>query len=123
MNRLNYRYQTVAGLLHRAVERVPSAFEAIFQMWRDIRQWNIVGCGIILFLISTLCGFGYKGRRLYLLLPVGLILGYLVVILFHNAEIYWQVGTAWNRLTTQTLPLFLVLLVPMYQNFSAKHVE
>ncbi|MCI5194018.1 MAG: hypothetical protein D3915_12985 [Candidatus Electrothrix sp. AU1_5] len=111
------------GLLYRAAKRIPSACEAIFTMWRDIRQWNIVGFGIISVLVGTLFGFGYEGRRLYLLLPAGLILGYLVVILFHNAEIYWQIGTAWNRLTTQTLPLFLVLLVPMYQNFSAKHVE
>jgi len=111
------------NLLHRALERAPSAFEVIVKMWSDIRQWNIVGFGITFFLFGTLFGFGHKEQQFYLLLPAGLLLGYLVIILFHNAEIYWQIGTAWNRLTTQTLPLFLMLLVPIYKNASAKNTE
>lgn len=104
------------NILQRAVERIPGACSAVFKMWRDIRQWNIVGFGIPLALIGILLGFGYGGRRwLYLLLPVCLLLGYFVIILFHYAEIYWQIGTAWNRLTTQALPLFIFLLVSMYQ--------
>jgi len=109
------------SLLQRAVTRIPPAYEAIFGMWKDIRQWNIVGFGIALALIGVLFRFGREDRRvLYLLLPVGLLNGYLIIILFHTDEIFWQIGTAWNRLTVQALPLFLILLVPMYWQFGSQ---
>ncbi len=99
-------------IVQRALARIPPASEAIFNMWKDVRQWNIVGIGIALTLLTALVRFK-ENTRLYLFLPIGLLCGYLIIILFHPAEIYWQIGTAWNRLTVQALPLFLLLLVPM----------
>lgn len=109
-----------AGILQGALARIPPACKAIFGMWKDIRQWNIVGFGIAAALIGSLFRFGREGRPvLYLLLPAGLLGGYLVIIFFHTEEIYRQIGGAWNRLTVQALPMLLVLLVPTYwQSFS-----
>lgn len=102
-------------ILQRAVQRAPSAVDAVSHMWGDIRQWSIVGCGMALSLIGVFFQRECNGiKKHFLLLPVGLLTGYFVIILFHAAEVYWQVGTAWNRLTVQSLPLFMVLLVPMY---------
>ncbi|MCI5123199.1 MAG: hypothetical protein D3925_01660 [Candidatus Electrothrix sp. AR5] len=104
-----------AGSLHQAAERIPHAGEAIFKMWRDIRQWNIVGFGIAPALLWALFRLRHeKHHLLNLLLPVGMLAGYLVVILLHSNEIYWQIGTAWNRLTVQVLPLLLIILVCLY---------
>lgn len=104
--------------LQRAWQRFPSAFDAIRHMWLDIKQWNIVGAGIAFSLLGLPLLWRHdKQMTLSLALPLGLLVGYLVIILFHPAEIYWQIGTAWNRLTVQTIPLFLVLLVSMYWRF------
>ncbi|MCI5218526.1 MAG: hypothetical protein D3914_04895 [Candidatus Electrothrix sp. LOE2] len=101
--------------LHRAAERMPHACEAIFKMWRDIRQWNIVGFGIAMALVCSLFRLRQKRFQLFrLFLPVGMLVGYLVIILLNPNEIYWQIGTAWNRLTVQVLPLLIVLLVLLH---------
>ena len=101
--------------LQRALHRLPAALDAIGHMWRDVRQWNVVGGVLVLAVLGApLLWRRERIQLLYLLLPLGLLSGYLVIVLLHSAEIYWQVGTAWNRLTVQTLPLFIVLLVPLY---------
>ncbi|MCI5122168.1 MAG: hypothetical protein D3908_13450, partial [Candidatus Electrothrix sp. AUS4] len=98
--------------LHRAIERISSAREAICTMWRDIRQWNLVGFGIVPALLYSLFRSGNRRFQLFcLFLPCGMLLGYFVIILFHQSEIYWQIGTAWNRLTVQVLPLLIILSV------------
>ena len=104
-----------ANVFQRAMHRFPAAVDAIVYMWCDIRQWSVVGGAMALALGWTLFkGDRQEGGRFCLLLPVGLLGGYIVIILFHTAEVYWQVGTAWNRLTVQVIPLFIVLLVPMH---------
>jgi hypothetical protein len=89
----------------RAWQRLAPASEAIFTMWADPRQWNIVLwlCGL-----SLLVGVCRGVRREWLLPPVVICLAYLLIILFHQAEIYWQVGTAWNRLTVHFMPFLIV---------------
>ncbi len=69
------------------------------------RQWNIVLwlCGV-----SLLVGVYPGVRRVWLVPPVVICLVYLLIILFHEAEIYWQVGTAWNRLTVHFMPFLIV---------------
>jgi len=103
-----------AHMLLRAAKRIPPACEAIFGMWKDIRQWNIIGFGIIITMFWALFKIRREKRRLlFLLLPISLLSGYFIIIIFHPGEIYWQIGTAWNRLTVQVLPLLLILLVPI----------
>lgn len=110
---LDLSSQAAAGLhlnaesLRYVAERLFPAGKAIFKMWKDVRQWNIVGCGIGFALIVML-----RHNIRFLLFPIALLAGYLVVILFNSDEISWQIGTAWNRLTVQVLPLLLILLVP-----------
>lgn len=98
--------------LSRAAGRILPACEAIIRMWKDVRQWNIVGLGLGVALLGAL--FQRKRGALHLFLPIGLLAGYLVVILFNDNEISWQIGTAWNRLTVQILPLLLVLLASIF---------
>ncbi len=40
-----------------------------------------------------------------------MLFGFVVIIVFHNEEIAWQIGTSWNRLTAQTIPLFLIATI------------
>ena len=82
--------------------------EAISGMWKDVRQWNIVGAGLGLAVLGTV--LRRRPDAALLLLPTGLLVGCFAVILCNSNEIYWQIGTAWNRLTVQALPLFLVVL-------------
>lgn len=78
-------------------------------MWADIRQWNIVLWAV---LILTIYQSVMKKHLIDLMIPLLMLSFSFVVIIFHQQEIFLLV-TAWNRITTQTLPLFLVALVPL----------
>ena len=94
--------------IKRAAQRVPAAVEAITKMWVDVKQWNIVlwlGCGFTLF------GLRKGPWQVWLFPALTILLGYFVIVVFHEAEIYWQVGTSWNRLTLHVLPFLLICMV------------
>jgi hypothetical protein len=94
--------------LQRVAGRIPEAFETIGKLWSDIKQWNVV----LWFSIIIVCCSIYKKKYFrYLILPLGIISGYFTIIVFHINEIYWQLGTSWNRLTLHAMPLVLVFLV------------
>lgn len=93
--------------LRRAGQRVVPAVQAITKMWADVKQWNIVlwlGCGF------ALLGLRKGLWRAWLFPPLAMLLGYFIIVIFHEAEIYWQVGTSWNRLTVHVLPFLLICL-------------
>lgn len=104
----------------RALDRFPRALGMIVNLYGDIKQWNLVLWGI---------GAGWmiaiwKTKPLAdLLLPMALLLGYLIIVVFHSADIYWQVGTSWNRLTLQVMPLALVVLVPRIWNLYSQTIH
>ncbi|HEA65656.1 MAG TPA: hypothetical protein ENI07_02370 [Desulfobacterales bacterium] len=93
-----------------ALKRVPETMRLIGNMWLDIKQWNVVlgliGLAMIFHLVK-----GKKHQWIDIMLPVSLLLGFLVIILFHSQNIGWQVGTSWNRLTIQAIPLFIIAIV------------
>jgi len=100
-------------ILARAAERLPVALEVIGRMWMDPRQWNVVLWGLALAMLYAMC----RGeQREDFLLPLGMLLAYCVIVVFHTADIYWQVGTSWNRLTLQAIPLSLAMVVPRLVN-------
>ena len=95
--------------ISRALDRLPKALGMILKLYGDIRQWNLVlwglGTGWVLVF--------WKPKAIAdMLIPFFLLFGYLLIVVFHQAEIYWQVGTSWNRLTVHAFPLLLVVLVP-----------
>lgn len=94
--------------IRRATGRIPAAAEAIWRIWGDVRQWNIMLWAALTFIAIGL--WSREGRR-WLLIPVGMLLGYFVIIIFHQAEIYWQVGTSWNRLTIHVMPFLIIGIV------------
>ena len=96
------------GTLARAAERLPIALEVIGRMWADPRQWNVVLWGIAVTMLYALC---QRQQREDFLLPLGMLLAYCIIVVFHTADIYWQVGTSWNRLTLQVIPLSLAIVV------------
>jgi hypothetical protein len=106
------------GNIQRAWQRFPKAIEAIGKMWIDMKQWNIVLWVSLLFLFI---GLGKKQVRSWLIVPTGMLLVYFVIIVFHEAQIYWQVGTSWNRLTVHVLPFLLIGLV--YQIWTLLELE
>lgn len=89
----------------RAIDRTPAALGVIAKMWLDIRQWNIVLWGLLCVTAFTV---REKDWLINFMLPVATLIGYLLIIVFHEAEVYWQVGTSWNRLTIHTLPLLVI---------------
>ena len=92
--------------LHRVTERIPKAIKSIIVMWSDIRQWGAsFYLGMALFLYTQII----RTRSIDSLIPVFMLAGYFTVIIFHHADIYWQVGTSWNRLTLHALPLIIVI--------------
>ncbi len=92
----------------RVSNRIPKAFVSIFDMWTDIKRWNVVLWGTCL--VTLFCAVINRIRN-DLIVPVGMLLGYFVVVLFHTDDIYWQIGTSWDRLTVQTMPLLLIILI------------
>lgn len=91
--------------LQRALSRFPAAVEAISRMWLDIKQWNIVLWLCLGFAVAG--AFTREGWR-WVMIPSAMLAGYFLIVVFHHAEVYWQVGTAWNRLTLHALPLLLI---------------
>lgn len=96
-------------MITRAGERLPTALEVIGRIWADPRQWNAVLWGLD---VAMVWSFRQPGRREDLLLPMGILLAYCIIVVFHTADIYWQVGTYWNRLTLHVVPLALAIVVP-----------
>jgi hypothetical protein len=102
---LNFDTATISRAFHRSGDALP----LIGRMWADIRQWNIVLWAV---LILTIYQSVMKKHLIDLMIPLLMLSFSFVVIIFHQQEIFLLV-TAWNRITTQTLPLFLVALVPL----------
>jgi hypothetical protein len=98
-----------------ALKRLPETLRLIGNMWLDIKQWNVVlgfiGLAMIFYLVK-----GNKQQRIDIMLPISLLLGFLVIILFHFQNIGWQVGTSWNRLTLQAIPLFIIAFLSNSRN-------
>lgn len=94
----------------RVVTRIPTALQAIGSMWLDIRQWNLVLGAALVACLPVLFD---RTVRSVLVIPFGMLCGYFTIVVFHQAEIYWQVGTAWNRLTLHALP-FLILVLSLW---------
>lgn len=104
--------------LARAGERLPKALGMIGALYGDIRQWNLVLWGLG---VGWLVVLFRSKDRFDILVPVALWMGYLVIVVFHEANIYWQVGTSWNRLTLQVMPLLIVVVVPrIWQAIASK---
>ncbi len=99
--------------LHRAWHRIPHAIDAIARMWCDIRQWNIV---LWLSLLWFCIGLIKKESRKWQLIPWGMLIGYFIIIIFLTTEIYWQVGSSWNRLTVHTLAFLIIAMVVQFAN-------
>lgn len=97
-----------AASIARALSRLDNAVEAILAIWLDVKQWNIV---LWLAGLALICSLRRWAGWQWALVPIGMLLCFFIIIIFHEAEIYWQVGTSWNRLTVQVLPFLLVGLV------------
>jgi hypothetical protein len=93
-------------LFERAIQRTPDAIYDIVNMWVDVKQWNIVMVLILVTIVLTL----YNTKLLKtLMIPLSIIFGYLLIVLFHSEDIHWQIGTAWNRLTVHVIPIFIII--------------
>lgn len=90
------------------LERLGLATTYVSRLWIDVRQWNVVVPAIVLLLIWLLICGGWR-NRINLLLPIGMLGGFLVTILMYGDNWFWQLCVAWNRLTIQ----FLVVLFPV----------
>lgn len=95
--------------IHRALSRFIEAMRMIWGISIDPRLWGSAGILLVIGAVMVIVKGRYN-ERLNLLLPILMILGYFVIILFHEADLSWQIGTSWNRLLAQTLPLFAIVV-------------
>jgi len=112
---INFDSATLLMAFHRCNEALP----LIGRMWADIRYWNIV---LWLILISAIYGVIAKKHLICLSIPLLMLLFSFVAIIFHQQEMPILI-TAWERITTQTLPLFLVVLVPLLFSRNLNSIE
>jgi hypothetical protein len=114
---LDFSSHAVTGLnlsgysIKRALTRLPSALQAIGRIWLDIRQWSVVGWGLgmswVYLIFSPL-----TRNRLVLFFPILMLLGFLIVVLFHTIDIILLVNQSWNRLSIQILLLCFFAIMP-----------
>ena len=104
-------FQGGAAALMRAMDRLPAALKSIGTMWLDIRQWNVVVWVVLALSIVHLVRA--RGHRMDLFVPGIMLLIFFLINAFHIQEI-GLVMSSWNRLTVQTLPLFLMILAVNY---------
>lgn len=104
---LNLDHRTMIYALNRLMPLV----ESIAKMWADVRQWNIVLWGLLLSTIYLCFVKGNDGRS-QLLIPVLMLFSSFIIVAFHPSDLHWLVAASWNRITIQTLPLFLVAIIP-----------
>ncbi len=105
------------GVILNAIKRIPDALMIIGNMWMDIKQWN-VAMGLIGLVVAVYFVKGNKYQRIDMLLPLAMLSGYIFIII-HHKNLWWHIGAAWNRLTVQTLPLFVVAIIIHYHSGQA----
>ena len=98
--------------IDRALGRVRPALEKIGQIWLDIHQWSVVLGGVVLAFAACI---GMAEFRRKVLLPCLILLGYFMIVIFHQDDILWLVGTSWNRLTLHAMPLLIIFCVQYMQ--------
>lgn len=96
-----------ATLLHAWARLCPAFLKAI-QIWGDFRQWSVV----LYLLLAGMVLLLWKGGnrvRLALSFPLTMMMVLFIVEVFHSADLQWQLGASWDRMTIQVL----VLLIPV----------
>ncbi len=105
--------------LRHAASRLPEALRLAANIWSDVRQWNIVLVPLLLAGV-WLAVRASRAARLDIALPLGLLLVCFLITVFHDAELGWQMGASWNRLTLQAVPL---LCMAVFSNLDALHSQ
>lgn len=88
--------------LNYALDRLLPALRCLLDIWLDVQQWGAMLGVLLLGALWLLCR-GPGWIRAALAIPFFMWLGYFTLVLFHNADVYWQMGTSWDRLTIQGL--------------------
>jgi hypothetical protein len=88
--------------------RVAPAAEQALQVWMDFQQW---GLSLIILLVGGFISlWRFKKHSLLVCFPLIYLAGLFFVVVAHTADVGWQVGTAWDRLTLQAISLFAVAI-------------
>ena len=93
-----------------AASRLPEALRLAAKTWGDIRQWSVV----LVPLLAAGAWLAVRARRatrLDVALPLGMLMIYFLINVFHYADLGWQMGSSWNRLTVQALPLLCLAVI------------
>lgn len=91
----------------QALHKIPNALDHISRMWCDVSQWNVV----LWFLLAVVLWCLIRGDseiRAGVAIFTVLLVSYFIVMIFFPADIYWTIGTSWNRLTVQLIPLLVL---------------
>ncbi|MBA4388438.1 MAG: hypothetical protein C0404_10690, partial [Verrucomicrobia bacterium] len=105
-----------ATLLHAWTRLYPALLKAM-QIWGEFQQWSYV-LWLLLAGMGLLIWRGGNRARLAMALPTTLLLVLFMVEVFHSADLQWQLGTSWDRLTIQTL----ALLIPAVMSAASQHI-
>lgn len=103
-----------ADRLHYALNRLGPAIRCWLDIWLDCQQWGVT-LGILVIGSCWLLWRGTGRLRSALMIPLAMVVGCFVLILFHTAEVLWQMGTSWDRLTIQAMvPLMVLVMVDLW---------
>ncbi len=99
-----------ARVLMPVLKRMVPGLQAVAASWRDPGQWSVVLILVALGVVFVLAR-GASLQRKALVIPVVMIIGAFLIVAAHSFDVRWQVETAWDRLTMQTLPLLIIPVV------------
>ena len=91
-------------------QAMEQALKLAAKTWGDIRQWSVV----LVPLLAAGAWLAVRARRatrLDVALPLGMLMIYFLINVFHYADLGWQMGSSWNRLTAQALPLLCLAVI------------
>jgi len=95
--------------LQYALHRLPEAVVLIFREWATVTNWNVA---LPIAIFSCLYALCYMPRHVRIVAAIPLMaLGTMFVIVINSPDpLHWQIGTAWDRLTAQALPLMAMVV-------------
>ena len=93
-----------------AIERFHPALTGILRVWTDVQQWSVTLIAVLMGFFWAIVGKSSLRNKLVLLVPVLMLTGYFVIILFHICELGWIISTSWDRITVQVLVVAIPII-------------
>jgi hypothetical protein len=102
------------------LHRLPDAVTQIARNWATVSSWNLA-LPIAIFCTLYAVATRASHMRRFAAIPLLALAALFVVVLNSPDPVYWQIDTAWDRLTAQTLPFMAILCATVYASIIRAH--